>query len=167
MKHLHQFLQQLILSSVVVALVSGCAANPSKSLPSDQVSIEFSGLFIRPFDLKPVTWLTVKVTNKSEKTFADRFTRVVDVFNNTNLYGGKDGFKGSGFTSDPLVSWPLDVKTLEPGSSGYLSFNVGDPLGTPEGSIIRIFLGLISTDGFIAKSNLVIDVTNVEPVNQM
>ena len=68
-------------------VVTACSVTGPKLVPSGLVEVELSGLFIRPLDNRPVTWLTVKVTNNSDKVFFETRSKVDDISNSVNLYG--------------------------------------------------------------------------------
>ena len=144
-------------------VVTACSVTGPKLVPSGLVEVELSGLFIRPLDNRPVTWLTVKVTNNSDKVFFETRSKVDDISNSVNLYGRSDGFIGSGFSSNPEIAWPKDLEILEPGKFAYVSLNLGEPRG-PE---IEINLSLINKKGYIARVVKTMDIGSVEPINQM
>jgi len=158
-----KLLLQSIISVFLMLSLAACASNSTKSTMSDKVEIEYSGLFTRQHDLKPTTWLTLKVTNTSDKAFDTTWVSVFDVFENTSLYGANGGLSSSGFSSDPFKSWPKELSSLEPGGSGYVTVN----LGKPKGSIWRVFLALGSANEMAVRNDVVIDATGIEPVNQM
>jgi len=152
-----------VLVVFFIVIVAGCATSSQKQISAELIPLEFSGLYIRPLEQEPVTWMTVKLENNTTKTFNGARVQVVDVTNNDVLYGGERGFNIGGFSSDPEKNWPLDMVAIAPQETGYISVNAG----TPKGSILKMSVTLTSTDSFTAINEIEVNISDVESVNQM
>lgn len=148
---------------ILFFLSTGCAALSTKPVSDDQISLELSGLFIRPFQPGPTTWLTARVTNDSAGVFDTLKIHVVDIANNVTLYGGDFGYISKGFSSDPNRSWPKDIKELKSGQTAYISVNVGKPVG-PE---IQMTVKMDGPNGYRAYKKEVMNIEGIVPVNQI
>lgn len=105
----------------------GCSC---KKTVQEKTKADFDLTFVtsssRPSDRGIMTWVTLKVRNTGNISFSKNNKYALDLDTNTSLYGG---YYSMGFSDSPDIYSADKIQQLAPNETGYISFNIGKPVG--------------------------------------